>query len=448
MKKIHTQVCVIGAGAGGIGCVYRLIKNKISTIVIDKNSDYGGTMTFGGIDGWEPGVSLDGIHLLIKEELEKIPKGAHAVERVPSRAVIDPDGIYDTVIDCFSKRPWGYNAPMGKNYEDTLSRKKGIRYQFEGDCLIQAVRNIFTPYAEFLTELFGFRYFSCEKNDDRIVSVTVTDGKDEIVIYADVFVDASGDIVLARDAGCAWTFGTESADAYSEPSAGEESNTVNGVTYAFRVAKTEDPNHIDAVPPEQEAVNLGQWKEREMRSRVSLCVRYPNGDLHFNMLPTMQGAEYFALGEQADSIGQARVYAYWNYLQIEKGLCGYTLKRIYDAGIRESYRLKGKYILKEQDIRSGFLRQPKIGRTVAIADHAMDIHGKNGMCNEVESPYEIPLECAMTNEFCNLFVSCRGASFTHIAASSVRLSRTMLSMGEGIGEYISELILAKMCLKN
>ena len=158
------------------------------------------------------------------------------------------------------------------------------------------------------------------------------------------------------------------------------------------------------------------------------------------MLPTLQGAEYFALGDQADTIGKSRVYAYWNYLQREKGLCGYTLKRIYDAGIRESYRLKGKYILKEQDVRSGLSRQPKIGRTVAIADHAMDIHGKSGMCKEVEAPYEIPLECAMPNEFQNLFVSCRGASFTHIAASSVRLSRTMLSMGEGVGEFISELI--------
>jgi hypothetical protein len=44
----------------------------------------------------------------------------------------------------------------------------------------------------------------------------------------------------------------------------------------------------------------------------------------------------------------------------------------------------------------------------------------------------------MTNEFDNLFVACRGASFTHIAASSSRLSRTMISMGEGVGEYISE----------
>ena len=39
---IKTQVCIIGAGAGGVGCAYRLIKNGINTVVIDrKNIDFG-----------------------------------------------------------------------------------------------------------------------------------------------------------------------------------------------------------------------------------------------------------------------------------------------------------------------------------------------------------------------------------------------------------------------
>ena len=116
---------------------------------------------------------------------------------------------------------------------------------------------------------------------------------------------------------------------------------------------------------------------------------------------------------------------------------GYTLKHIFDAGIRESYRLKGKYVLREQDLRRGHV-DFATERVVAIADHALDIHGKGGICRELEYPYEIPVECAMTNEFDNLFVACRGASFSHIAASSARLSRTMISMGEGVGEYIFE----------
>ena len=71
MKSIKTDVCVIGAGAGGTGCVYRLIKNGVKTVVVDKHPDFGGTAVFSGVDGWEPGVSLDGIHTLLKDEIKK-----------------------------------------------------------------------------------------------------------------------------------------------------------------------------------------------------------------------------------------------------------------------------------------------------------------------------------------------------------------------------------------
>jgi hypothetical protein len=117
---------------------------------------------------------------------------------------------------------------------------------------------------------------------------------------------------------------------------------------------------------------------------------------------------------------------------------GYTLVQIYGAGVRESYRLVGKYVLKEQDLRAGKPVAIKTERTIAIADHALDVHGEGSMCKELERPYEIPIECTVAKEFDNLFVCCRGASFSHIAASSARLSRTLLSMGEGVGEYLAE----------
>jgi hypothetical protein len=219
------------------------------------------------------------------------------------------------------------------------------------------------------------------------------------------------------------------------------SSMINAVTYAFRVAPTESPVHVDDIPEEAKGVDLGEWAEGAMKRTVSLIVKYPNGDLHVNMLPTMQGEEYFSLGRDADTVGRARVYAYWNYLQTEKGLSGYTIKRIYNAGVRESYRLIGKYVLCEQDMRAGKPLGIATKRTVAIADHSIDVHGKGSFNSALDAPYEIPIECTETLEYTNLFVACRGASFTHLASSSARLSRTMISVGEGVGEYISELLI-------
>ncbi|MBO5454291.1 MAG: FAD-dependent oxidoreductase [Clostridia bacterium] len=447
--KIKTEACILGAGAGGIGCVYRLIKNGIKTVVVDKNPDFGGTAVFCGVDGWEPGVSLDGIHLLLKDELMKMNNACHVVEGVPNANLFDPTTGNNWEKHSFKERPWGLSIPTGRSYEDTLKRclaLRGndgpmIRFQFEPECMKNAVNNILEPYKNNLTTLFNSEYKYCKTKDGKIESIIVSGENEDIEIVADYFVDASGDIVLARNAGCEYYFGCEGKEEFGEPSANEKNENINAVTYVFRISKTKDSVHIDEIPDEYKDIDVSDWMNNCMRKINSCFVFYPNGDINVNMLPTMQGKEYFEYGDNADKVGKARVYKYWNYLQTEKNMQGYTLKTIYNAGIRESYRLKGKYVLKEQDLRNGMLSQPKIGKTIAIADHAMDIHGENGCCKELNLPYEIPLECSMTNEFDNLFVSCRGASFSHIAASSVRLTRTMLSMGEGVGEYISELIL-------
>jgi hypothetical protein len=43
------------------------------------------------------------------------------------------------------------------------------------------------------------------------------------------------------------------------------------------------------------------------------------------------------------------------------------------------------------------------------------------------------LPCA----FSNLAVACRGASFSHLAASSCRLSRTMMQLGQAVGTAVA-----------
>ena len=445
--QIKTKVCVIGAGAGGTGCVYRLIKNGISTVVVDKNPSFGGTMVYSGVDGFEPGVSLDGMHSLLVEELSKVKNAAHVVEQVPNCNLHHPENGYDWSKHDFSKYPWGLSVGSDLPYSETLKRCTSLRgsatmkrFQFEPDEMTKAIEKILEPYSHNLTRFFGYSFVSCKTENGKVVSVTVSDGKSKIEIVADAFVDASGDIVLARNAGCDYAFGTDSKDEYGEPCADEKSDEVNAVTYVFRIAKTDYENHIDGIPDEYSDIDISEWCNTKMRHTVSCFTKYPNGDINVNMLPTMEGKEYFAFGSDADRIGRARIYAYWHYLQNKRNMQGWTLTKIFDAGIRESYRLKGKHVLTENDVRSGLNRQPKIGKTVAIADHALDIHGKDGMCKELEFPYEIPIECAMANEYDNLFVACRGASFSHIASSSIRLSRTMISFGEGVGEHICELL--------
>ena len=442
MKTIRTQVAVIGAGAGGMGCVFRLVKNGVKTTIVDRNPDFGGSAVFSGVDGWEPGCTLDGLHSLLRRELEQIDGGCHVVAQAPNCNIFTPENGLNWDNHSFERYPWGLSVASDYTYEDTLVFEKfryRKRFQFEPWAMSLAMNRILAEYSDNLTSLFGYRYVGVSSNDGKISSVTVTNGEEDVEIIADYFVDASGDIVLARDAGCAFTSGSESKYEFDEPSAPEKrSESVNGASYVFRIGKSENHENIDTLPTQYANFDLGEWEAGNMRRVVSCFVEYPNGDINVNMLPTMQGREYLALGEMADEVGRARVWKYWHYLQTERGMKGYTLKHIFDAGIRESYRLRGKYVLREQDLRRGYPDLQGLGITVAIANHTMDIHGENKMSTFLEKPYEVPIECTMTREYENLFVACRGASFTHIAASSVRLTRTLISIGEGVGEYIAK----------
>ena len=51
----------------------------------------------------------------------------------------------------------------------------------------------------------------------------------------------------------------------------------------------------------------------------------------------------------------------------------------------------------------------------------------------MEAPYGIPYRCLIPKGFRNLFVACRGAGFSSLAASSCRLSRTMVQLGQAAG---------------
>ena len=42
-------------------------------------------------------------------------------------------------------------------------------------------------------------------------------------------------------------------------------------------------------------VNLDEWKSKKLDELVSVFCFYPNGDININMLPTMEGKEYFEL---------------------------------------------------------------------------------------------------------------------------------------------------------
>ncbi len=440
MKQIHTKAVVVGAGAGGFAAAYTLAKNKIKTILIEKNPGPGGTSVFGGINCWEPGVASGELHQIIKNKLSKIPNACAVCKTVDNSLLLNPNS--EPVSD-FSKYPYGLSVTdSSASYEQTLKRclslTNGVhtswrRFQFEPVAMSNVMLEILKEYDEYLELMFETEYISCKIDGNQVKEITVKNKDGEFVIAADYFVDSTGDIVLARDTGCEVSIGTEDKSLYNEPSAGvKDENCINGVSYVFRIRKSENTEHIDKYTPNDKAIS---------RMFISCFNMYPNGDINVNMLPTLNGREYLELGKNADEVGIATVKKYWHTLQTEYGMKGWELVHIFPmAGVRESYRLVGKYVLTENDIDLGVENQVYDVDIATIADHMLDKHGEGGGGREAKTPYAIPISCLESKEYSNLFVACRGASFSNVAASSARLTRTILGLGEAVGKEISKLI--------
>jgi hypothetical protein len=112
----------------------------------------------------------------------------------------------------------------------------------------------------------------------------------------------------------------------------------------------------------------------------------------------------------------------------------YLLKEASQLGIRESYRILGKYVLTEQD----YLNRSRFYDGIARGDWYIDVHSVN---NQDERNvrfsrgeyYEIPYRSLITNEISNLIAVGRHISSTFLMQASLRIQPTVRDMAHAAG---------------
>jgi hypothetical protein len=267
----------------------------------------------------------------------------------------------------------------------------------------------------------------------RLESAILDDGSE---LTADFWVDGTGDGSLCTACGCESLQGRDPRSRFDEPGAPAEGHArgVNGVTLIFRATPCPQPG----IEPLAEGIPARCWWATAFPAVK--CDHFPNGDLMFNMLPTMSGEDYLRQSP-AEAVAECarRVHAQWHFLQTYfPEFRRYRLDSMSPMlGVRESRRMVCDYTLTEHDLRAGLSGQTHAD-IIAIADHPCDRHGPgDGGCKEFSQPYGIPYRCLIPKGMHNLLVACRCSGFSSIAASSCRLSRTMLQLGQAAGTAIA-----------
>ena len=115
------------------------------------------------------------------------------------------------------------------------------------------------------------------------------------------------------------------------------------------------------------------------------------------------------------------------------------------AGVRETRRIDGVYVLTEEDIR----RQQPFEDAIATGCWYLDIHPHKatpGAAQETKGfqpePYDIPYRSLLPKKIVNLLVAGRCHSATQLAASSTRVTVTAMAMGQA-AETAAALALAR-----
>jgi len=431
-RLLTCDVAVIGGGSAGFAAAWSAAHLGSSVALVEKESVLGGTSTAGGVNNWEPGMGGTGVPYRVYLRLKQLPQAV---------------GVYRFDRHCSWKKPWEkYVFPGGLvetdpclTYAHTLLRHgpgMGNEAWFRANC--HGV--IFEPDAmskvmlDMLQEtgrchvLLNMAFVSVKHDSGRVREITLSDGT---VVCAKIFIDAT-DGALCAQLGCELMSGRDAKSAFNEPGAPPEPvKRMNGATLIYRITPL-GKKEPDLVEPLPEGVPEKCWWGSFPYAFVG---QYPAGDRFVNMLPTMRGEEYLLLGpEKARAECERRVRAHWHWYQANfDEFRRFRLKALFSlVGLRETRRVKGEYVLNQNDLIAGLTKQTHAD-LIAIADHPMDNHGGGGPGGELKDAYGIPYRCLLPLKTENVLIAGRAASFSAIAASSCRLSRTMMQLGEAAG---------------
>jgi len=277
--------------------------------------------------------------------------------------------------------------------------------------------------------------YRVEKDGPRIKAViarSTLDGR-ELRFPARWFVDCTGDANLGYLAGADYRVGRESRAETGEPLAPEKpDNMVMGASVQWYSVLEDKPSPFPRCP----------WAVQFSEQTCQPVIR---GDWDWETgMNRDQVTEIELIRDYALRV----IYGNWSYLKND-----YSRKRrfarrrlawvAYIAGKRESRRLLGEVILKQQDIVE---RRPYPDACVTTT-WPIDLHfphpenSKHFPGAEFRSiarnlhikPYAIPFRCLYSRNVPNLFMAGRNISVTHVALGTVRVQRTTGMMGEVVG---------------
>lgn len=271
--------------------------------------------------------------------------------------------------------------------------------------------------------------------DGRIVSVDAWEMPTQTWrrIQAKLFIDCSGDSILAPLSGADTRHGREAREEFGESLAPRQADLKTmGNTILLQLEETPEPQTF--TPP--------RWAYT-FDNESNLPGRVGNG-LGDNFWWLELGGLQNTIADAEDIRDELvkAAWGVWDYMknrgpQAEK-LANWRLRWLGALpGKRENRRYLGDHIMTQHDIEA----EGRFDDLVAYGGWSMDDHhpaglyypGKPTMFHKAPSPYGIPFRALYSRNVPNLLCAGRNISATHCAMSSTRVMATCALMGQAVG---------------
>jgi hypothetical protein len=290
-----------------------------------------------------------------------------------------------------------------------------------------------------LTLLLDTRVINAEVAGNSITHVIADrpSTEESFRIEAKVFIDATGDSRLAVEAGANFQWGREGKGQFGETLAQDTPDKMTlGSTILFIARKHDRPMPFVAPPWAR------KFTEADLKFRPH-AVPGVDGGLEY-------GYWWVEWGGHLDSIRDnpairdellAIVMGVWDHCKNggQHGAENWALDWFgFLPAKRESRRLIGQHILREQDV----LQSTRFHDAIGYGGWWIDTHPPMGIDAVDEKPceqhlvpklFDIPLRSCLCKQLSNLMVAGRNMSATHIAFASTRVMATCAVVGQGVG---------------
>ena len=296
---------------------------------------------------------------------------------------------------------------------------------------------------ENITLFLGYKVTRVEKRDAHSVEAVVATHLDDyttIRIEGRLFADCTGDGALGVLAGAEWHMGRDPKSRYGEPSAPETADGITlGASVQWYCLEADRPMPF---PDIDWGLPIGEETVQKVR----------RGQWYWEV---GMAEDQMAEAERIRDYGMYVAYSNWAYIKNHASFRdeyanSYLGWMAHVAGKRESRRLVGDFVLREQDL-TDFIIHPDgcVSTSWYIDNHEPDPENSKHFrepflsrgCLRPLDFYPIPYRCFYSKDLDNLFMAGRNISVSHIALGTTRVMRTTAMMGEVVG------LAARVCLR-